>query len=603
MLVRRIYSIVKISGSFRSLTSVSQVTKTISSNICRRCFHRYYSVQATQDLPQPVFLQAEKYPNKVAIIDQHGSFKYQDLLHYSKTLSQEIIDQVNGDSKHKTLPENTHVAFLCNNDVSYVVAQWATWMAGGVAVPLCKSHPQNELEYVIQDAQCSIVLTTADHHQKIEPITKKLSIPLRVLEKENYTGYYEADQNAWFIDQQTSLDCKNLVKHNNYKNQSSLIIYTSGTTGRPKGVVLTFGNIHCNITGMMSAWEWTSNDVILHVLPLHHVHGVVNALMVPLYCGATCVMLPKFDERVVWEKLAVKRKTGIDITIFMAVPTIYAKLIEYYEKSEEENQLASQFLSASLENIRLMVSGSAALPRTVMDKWKAISGHTLLERYGMTELGMVLTNPLHGERIPGAVGHPFPGVRVAISKPNVYSTNSYDVIAKGNSTNTNVTKGMEGEQGELLVKGPTVFKEYWKNPSATKSSFTKDGWFKTGDTAVYTDGVYRIMGRTSVDIIKSGGYKISALDIERHLLEHPDILECVVVGLHDITWGQKVAAVIVTKSKQNLKLFDLKSWCRDKLPSYQIPSELKNVSEIPKNAMGKVNKKEIVKQLFNGRKV
>ncbi|CAC5396298.1 ACSF3 [Mytilus coruscus] len=377
----------------------------------------------------------------------------------------------------------------------------------------------------------------------------------------------------------------------------------SGTTGRPKGVVLTYGNIHCNITGMISAWEWTSNDVILHVLPLHHVHGVVNALMVPLYCGATCVMLPKFDEKVVWEKLAVKRKTGIDITIFMAVPTIYAKLIEYYEKSEEENQLASQFLSASCENIRLMVSGSAALPKTVMDKWKVISGHTLLERYGMTELGMVLTNPLHGERIPGAVGNPFPGVRVAISKPNVYSTNSYDVIAKGNSTTTNVTKGMEGEQGELLVKGPTVFKEYWKNPSASKSSFTKDGWFKTGDTAVFKDGVYRIMGRTSVDIIKSGGYKISALDIERHLLEHPDISECVVVGLPDITWGQRVAAVIVTKSNHHLKLFDLKSWCRDKLPSYQIPSELKNVSEIPRNAMGKVNKKEIVKQLFNGRKV
>lgn len=154
------------------------------------------------------------------------------------------------------------------------------------------------------------------------------------------------------------------------------------------------------------------------------------------------------------------------------------------------------------------------------------------------------------------------------------------------------------EQGELLVKGPTVFKEYWNNPEATSDSFTKDGWFKTGDTAIYSNGVYRILGRTSVDIIKNGGYKISALDIERHLLEHPDIAECAVVGLPDITWGQKVAAVIVTRSKERLDLLQLKAWCSDKLSSYQTPTVLENVSALPRNAMGKINKKELVKTIF-----
>ncbi|CAH1780092.1 unnamed protein product, partial [Owenia fusiformis] len=177
--------------------------------------------------------------------------------------------------------------------------------------------------------------------------------------------------------------------------------------------------------------------------------------------------------------------------------------------------------------------------------------------------------------------------------------NGYDVIAQGNHIATSVKPGMENESGELYVKGPNVFMEYLNNPTATKSTFSKDGWFKTGDTAMYKAGAYSILGRTSVDIIKSGGYKISALDIERHLLTHPDIKDCVVVGLPDMTWGQRVAAIIIQKDgSTHINQQTLKKWAADILPSYQIPSIVKVMDDIPKNAMGKVNKKLIVKNVF-----
>lgn len=217
----------------------------------------------------------------------------------------------------------------------------------------------------------------------------------------------------------------------------------------------------------------------------------------------------------------------------------------------------------------------------------------------MTEIGMALTNPLHGTRKPGYVGKPFPGIKVCIAKPNAYAATGYDVVATGDEYGTKVVKGFENESGDLLVKGPNVFKEYWNKPSATRDAFTSDGWFKTGDTAEYKDGAYRILGRTSSDIIKSGGYKISALDVERHLLTHPDIRDCAVVGLPDITWGEKVAcAVALREPSVDLSLQDLREWGKTRMESAMIPVLMRVVDEIPRNAMGKVNKKDVVAQLF-----
>ncbi len=225
-----------------------------------------------------------------------------------------------------------------------------------------------------------------------------------------------------------------------------------------------------------------------------------------------------------------------------------------------------------------MVSGSAALPASLHAQWTALTGQKLLERYGMTEIGMALSNPYRGERRPGAVGIPLPGVEVRLK------AESGAVVTA------------EDEPGEIQVRGPGVFPGYWNRRDEGAGSFEGD-WFKTGDMAVRERGYYRIMGRLSVDIIKSGGYKLSALEIEAALLEHPDIEECAVIGLPDETWGEAVTAVAVARDGTALELPALRDWCKGRLSAYKIPQRLLLAKELPRNAMGKVSK-PAVRALF-----
>jgi malonyl-CoA/methylmalonyl-CoA synthetase len=222
-----------------------------------------------------------------------------------------------------------------------------------------------------------------------------------------------------------------------------------------------------------------------------------------------------------------------------------------------------------------MVSGSAALPISVLEQWKDISGHTLLERYGMTEMGMAISNPYVGERKRGFIGQPLAGVSVRLTDED------------GNEMS-------EGTPGEIQVKGPNVFNEYWGKPDATAEAFTSDGWFKTGDVAELEEGSYRILGRNSVDIIKSGGYKISALEIEEVLRTHPNIKDCGVVGVPDDEWGEIIAASLIVDEKK-LDFEELKIWLQDKLPGYKIPRKFMIQDDLPRNVMGKVTKKELAK--------
>jgi malonyl-CoA/methylmalonyl-CoA synthetase len=227
-----------------------------------------------------------------------------------------------------------------------------------------------------------------------------------------------------------------------------------------------------------------------------------------------------------------------------------------------------------------MVSGSAALPVQTLARWREITGHTLLERYGMTEIGMALSNPLRGERHPGSVGAPLPGVEVRL------------VDEEGTSVS-------DGTPGEIEVRGPNVFTEYWGRPDATRDAF-RDGWFRTGDVAVREDGAYRILGRTSVDIIKTGGFKVSALEIEEVLRTHPAIAECAVVGVSDEAWGERVSAAVELRQGAALSLDDLQQWAKLQLAPYKIPRALQQVSALPRNAMGKVVKPEVA-GLFKSR--
>ncbi|XP_023560980.1 acyl-CoA synthetase family member 3, mitochondrial isoform X2 [Octodon degus] len=492
----------------------------------------------------PVFAKALAFGDRIALIDQHGCHTYRDLYLHSLRLSQEVCRLCpckDGDL------QGERISFLCSNDVSYVIAQWASWMSGGIAVPLFRKHPAAQLEYFIQDSRSSVVLAGPEYMQLVGPVAERLGVPLLPLPPMVYHGAVEEPAAAA------------PVPEHNWQDRGAMIFYTSGTTGRPKGVLITHRSLIAMVTGLVHAWAWTSDDVILHVLPLHHVHGVVNKLLCPLWVGATCVMLPEFSAQQVWEKFLSSETPRVNV--FMAVPTIYSKLLDYHDQHFTQPHVQDFVRAVCEERIRLMVSGSAALPAPLLERWKSATGHTLLERYGMTEIGMALSSPLAGPRLPGSVGTPLPKVEVRIiSESPQRDGYPYTVHAEGDMQGTKVTPGLEEKEGELLVRGPSVFREYWDNPEETKSAFTSDGWFRTGDTAVFKDGSYWIRGRTSVDIIKTGGYKVSALEVERHLLAHPGIADVAVIGVPDLTWGQRVIAVVVVKAGHSLCYSDLKDW-------------------------------------------
>jgi malonyl-CoA/methylmalonyl-CoA synthetase len=343
-----------------------------------------------------------------------------------------------------------------------------------------------------------------------------------------------------------------------------MMVYTSGTTGRPKGVVTTHANIHAQIHSVVTAWEWTSADRALLVLPLHHVHGIINVVCSALWSGATCEMQPRFDAEITWDRLA----SG-DLTVFSAVPTLYHRLIQSWEAAPPEAQRAR---STGARALRLMMCGSSALPKQVLARWEEITGHRLLERYGMTEVAMALSNPLHGQRRPGFVGRPLPGVAVRL-------------MSEGKEV-------AEGNPGDVELKGDGVFHEYWRRPAETAAAF-HDGWFRTGDTAIVENGDYRLLGRNSVDIIKSGAEKISALEIEEVLRTHPAIAECAVVGVDDPEWGEKICAAAELRPDHHLTLDELRNWAKAHLAPSKIPRDLQCVDKLPRNTMGKVVKREV----------
>ncbi len=493
----------------------------------------------------PIIEATKKHNNRRAIIDETGEYTYAELLTAANKVAAALL------AGRDDLSE-ARVAFITPPGFDYAATQWGIWLAGGVAVPLCLSHPLPEIKYVLDDTTAETVVVHPDFHEKLRPLMDR--------------------ENRRFLSTIVALAAKECPLPSVDENRRAMILYTSGTTNKPKGVVLTHANITSQITTLVKAWAWTKNDHILLVLPLHHTHGIINVLCCALWSGAKCEILPKFDPEEVWDRFVNR-----PLTLFMAVPTIYARLIDLWEKASPDIQVK---MSLSCQKMRLMVSGSAALPVSVLEKWQQISGHTLLERYGMTEIGMALSNPYHGERRAGHVGQPLPGVTVRL-----VDENGGEITA-------------EGLTGEIQVRGPNVFLEYWQKPEATQAAF-RDGWFITGDMAVVEDGYSRIIGRSSVDIIKTGGEKVSALEIEEVLRTHPAIKECAVVGVPDEQWGECVSAAIVLKPGNSLSIEELRHWAKARLASYKIPKRLKIVKQLPRNVMGKVTK-PAVKKLFEG---
>jgi len=488
--------------------------------------------------------QAEAHASATAIVADDREFTYADLLDASARIAAGLL-------AGRADLAGERVCFLVAPGFEYVAVLWGIFRAGGAAVPLCVSHPAPELSHVLDDAKPQqLVADTA-----FEPRLRDLAAA---------RGLTVSAPATLLAHARGELPVLAPERH-------ALLIYTSGTTGRPKAAITTHGIFEAQLRSIVSAWELGPSDRILHVLPLHHLHGVLNALSAPLYAGARVEMLSQFDSQAVLTRCV----TQPQLSVFMGVPTMYAKLAQAAAALTDPEQ---RLLRERLGAFRLLISGSAALPVTLLTRFEAISGHVLLERYGMTELGMALGNPLHGERRAGTVGVPFPGVEARI------------VDEHGSAQ-------PEGEAGELQIRGPNVFAGYFGRPDATAAAFTTDGFFRTGDVAVCERGYYRLLGRASVDIIKTGGFKVSALEIEETLREHPAIAEVAVVGLPDAEWGERVAAAVVLGAGNALSLEQLREFGKERIAPYKVPSRLFCLASLPRNVMGKVEKPALITQL------
>ncbi|XP_010545693.1 PREDICTED: malonate--CoA ligase [Tarenaya hassleriana] len=568
-----------------------QLRNSISSSGFRflRSTHLFSSQSGTlMEVFKAVLREGSGGCDRIAIKAEEKSYTYRQLISSALRISDLFCndDKTNGyeTRKHEGYGNlnGARIGIVAKPCAEFVAGVLGTWFSGGVAVPLALSHPEAELLHVMNDSDISLLLSTEDHSETMKIIAAKSDAQFLLIPP--------------VVSSTSEIDVQNQSQggiseaEGRYLDDPALVVYTSGTTGKPKGVVHTHKSINAQVRMLTEAWEYTSADHFLHCLPLHHVHGLFNALFAPLYAGSSVEFLPKFSVSGIWRRWCESYPVNGDrvddaITVFTGVPTMYTRLIQGYEAMDSESQANCSFAARQL---RVMMCGSSALPQPIMQRWESITGHRLLERYGMTEFIMAISNPLRGARKAGTVGKPLPGVEVKIVEDE------------------NDSNGV----GEICVKSPSLFKEYWKLPEVTKESFTGDGYFKTGDAGrVNEDGYYVILGRTSADIMKVGGYKLSALEIESVLLEHPAVAECCVLGLLDKDYGEAVTAIIVLEAeakrireeeeeaKPVITLDELCSWAKDKLAPYKLPTRLLIWESLPRNAMGKVNKKELKKSL------
>lgn len=478
--------------------------------------------------------------------------------------------------------------------------------SNAIALPLAPAFPAPELRYILDNSEALILISSAKYTAKAEEVISQdlLNTPL----------FYQLDGTGHASAEERHIELVELSE----TRLGGMMLFTSGTTARPKGVVLTQANLTAQSSSLLEAWRYSPCDRLLHVLPLHHIHGTVNALLTPLLAGSSVEFMFPFNVDSVWRRLAApfqkttEERTQVPISFFTAVPTIWARLLKAYESLSPEMQKASKE-AISPRNLRLNFSGSAALPKPIRDGWIELSdGNILLERYGMTEVGMALSCGLADiDRVDGSVGWPLPSVEARLMETDD-ETGAQSIVPPGGEID-NAT-GKE-RTGEIQLRGPTIFNGYWRNPEATAKEFTPDGWFKTGDIAIrrsvqgsgkgesgsWAQGpAYFIQGRRSADIIKTGGEKVSALEVEREILSLDQVDECAVVGLPSESWGQKVAAVVVLshKHKEAMTLPQLRAALKPRITAYKIPQDLEIVDIMPRNAMGKVNKKELINSVF-----
>ncbi|KAI1421325.1 hypothetical protein F5Y12DRAFT_36699 [Xylaria sp. FL1777] len=722
------------------------------------CFRRFFATQPTPSsgslkmasaltLPNfPIFDAISRHnPNSTVVAHcvSGRSFKYGELLPDVCRARDQIYAAAG-----RTDIRGERIAFLIENSYDYVVTFLAILASRAIALPLSPPFPAPELQYVLTQSQASLLLHSAKFASKAKEVLKtpwpepspntdpEFKPTLKAVELPKHPGLGRDN---------TIFDTVTITEDAD-TGGAGMMLYTSGTTARPKGVLIPETALTAQSRALIEAWKYTPQDRLLHILPLHHIHGTVNAIITPLFAGSVIEFLFPFNADTVWRRFAnpflespkadvvadgapstpgkglpyislpstlsrtvseacstgattpvsidttlspadasrisqiaaelygivrlasrsnSSAETGValspqessrisqlavdlnevvrpqatrsmplpsgathangttnnavledklanmcreKITFFTVVPTVYTRLLSTHKALPPEIAEAGR-IAISPEHMRVAISGSAALPTPVKRAWKDLSrGNVLLERYGMTEVGMALSCGLEfNDRVDASVGWPLPGVEARL-----FDTDTNEIIPPGEVNRS----------GEIQLRGANVFREYWANPAATAKEFVpaddgKGPWFKTGDVAVRqhvpapagsgTSGdwakgpMYFILGRRSADIIKSGGEKVSALEVERELLSLPEVLEAAVLAVPSGKWGQKVGAVAIldrTICPEGWKPMDMRRALKGRLANYKIPQLLRVVDHIPRNAMGKINKKNLLRQVF-----
>ncbi|KAL1842522.1 hypothetical protein VTJ49DRAFT_4998 [Mycothermus thermophilus] len=614
---------------------------------------------STASLPRlPVFEAISRHdPDSTAVVHSASGrhFRYGDLLADVCSVRNRLCERAG-----RSDLDGERIAFLVENSYDYVVTWLAILASKAIAVPLSPAFPAPELQYILNHSQALMLLSSDKFTPKAEEVLRtELEVDPLHVRLEKFQGSGSAARSG--APEKVTLE-------ETGSGSAGMMLYTSGTTNRPKGVLLPESVMTAQARSLLQAWEYSSSDYLLHVLPLHHIHGTINAIYTPLFSGSAVEFMFPFNADAVWKRFAApflaaenghlngngntnghhipdspaKLSRPRPITFFTAVPTIYSRLLASHKTLPPVVQHAAR-TALSPSNLRLAISGSAALPTPVQRAWVELSGAApLLERYGMTEVGMALSCGLDpADRVDGSVGWPLPGVQARL-----VDLDTQRVLDPNDPADRD-------RPGEIQLRGPTIFQGYWRNPEATAREFVYDddapvnggsvkngtttngtsttsngasrnAWFRTGDVAVrrapppsaglsdrptqrsWARGdMYFVLGRRSADIIKSGGEKVSALEVERELLALPIVAEAAVVAVPSGRWGQKVGAVVVLhpppggkREKARWSPLEMRRALKGRLAAYKIPQVLRVVERIPRNAMGKVNKKELVREVF-----
>jgi malonyl-CoA/methylmalonyl-CoA synthetase len=476
-------------------------------------------------------------PNRLAIETLDGQrISYADLVARAGKTANVLVE--------RGVKPGDRVAAQTEKSVPGLVLYLATVRAGAVYLPLNTAYTLNELDYFITDAEPSLVVCDPSKAEGVGAIAAKVGAKVETLGADGKGSLTDAAAKA-------KPDFNTVTRGN---DDLAAILYTSGTTGRSKGAMLSHDNLASNSLTLVDYWRFTKDDVLIHALPIYHTHGLFVASNVTLFARASMIFLPKFEPDAIIQLMA--RATAL-----MGVPTFYTRLLQNPALNNE-----------STRHMRLFVSGSAPLLADTHREWFARTGHAVLERYGMTETNMNTSNPYDGERVPGAVGYPLPGVSLRVIDPETGKELPRETI------------------GMIEVKGPNVFKGYWRMPEKTKAEFRDDGFFITGDLGkIDNKGYVHILGRGK-DLVISGGFNVYPKEIESEIDAMPGVVESAVIGVPHADFGEGVTAVVVRQPGAKIDEAAVLKGLEGRLAKFKMPKRVFVVDELPRNTMGKVQK-------------